>query len=289
VDPQILEKLNRLSLSQSFTPETDIDWSEKTTDEEYAALYPAWSLLEGTGFDADLGIPGRIAFAKYQQMNLMAFTGLLERHGIASLARLYDLDPAQPFREYVGHFIKEETYHYAMFQRGVRSIAAAMPGSPPLPTRGLDSLLRWLFRGIGVIPFRKLRVSLTLLFFQFAEQVTIFAHQMVRTIIPREKSLVAQIWAAHALDEARHLVFDSMVLEQNRLPGPLAWLPRALALPCCALLSFALNANEVWIARQLGVRVGLRHLPYLVRSTRAPFKRRVFGLIRRTTCSSPAA
>lgn len=273
LDPDVLDRLNRLSLSRSFTPEIDIDWEATTTDEEYAALYPAWSLLEGTGFDAPLDSAGRITFAKYQQINLMLFTGLLERHGIGSLARLYDVDPAQPFSEYVGHFIKEEIYHYTMFQRAVRKIAATIPGDRLLPTRRLDFLLRWLFRGIGVLPGRKLRLSLTFTFFQFAEQITIYANQMVRVTLPREKSLVAQIWAYHAMDESRHLAFDSMILEHSRLPWPLGWLPRVLALPCCALLSLSLNANEIWIARQLGLAVRLRHLPRLVRTTRAPFKR----------------
>ena len=73
-----------------------------------------------------------------------------------------------------------------------------------------------------------------------------------------------------------------MVLERNRLPRLLAWVPRLLAIPCCVWLSLLLNANEVWIARQLGVQVRLWQLPRLMRRTTAPFKRRVFGLLAKT-------
>jgi hypothetical protein len=285
VDPSLLERLNRLSVTRSFTPQVDVDWSAGTTDEEYALLYPAWSLLAGTGLDRDLDEAARVRFAKYQQINLMTFTALLERHAIATLASVYDLDPAEEFSEYLGHFIKEEIYHHMLFTRAVRLIHATLPpDAPPLPTRGLDRSIRWLFRLAGSLPGRKLRSTMTFTILRFAEQVTIFAHQMVQSRIPRKESLVGQVWAFHALDEARHLAFDAMIIERNRLPRPLAWLPAALAAPCCLALSLLLNANEVWAARQLGVRVGLWQLPGLMSRTEAPFKRRVFSLFRSTLC-----
>ena len=77
-DADVLERLNRLSLTRSFTPQLDIDWNEVTTDDEYASLYPVWSLFQGTGLDDDLGREERVKFVKYQQMNLMLFTGLLD-------------------------------------------------------------------------------------------------------------------------------------------------------------------------------------------------------------------
>jgi hypothetical protein len=281
-----LERLNALSLTRSFTPELDIDWTATTTDEEYAALYAVWSLFVGTGVDASLDRAGRVAFAKYQQMNLMMFTGLLERHGIGSLSRLYDLDGSQPFAEYVTHFIKEESYHYTMFTRAVSKIRATMPDGPSLPVRGIDRTLRWLFGVLALIPSRRLQSSLTFLLFRFAEQVTMIAQQTARRQIPRAESFINQIWGFHALDEARHLAFDEMVLERNRLWAPLAWLPGAMVAPCCVWLSLLLNLNEIWIGRQLGLRVRGWHLPGLIQRTRAPFKRRVFrllsGMVRRS-------
>ncbi len=281
-DLDVLERLNRLSLTRSFTPQIDIDWTAVTTDAEYASLYSAWSLLEGSGLDGGFDEQARVTFVKYQQMNLMLFTGLLERHAITALARLYDLDGTQAFAEYVGHFIKEELYHHMMFQRAVAQIQATMPGSPPLPTTALDRTLRWLFRLLNAIPSQKLRSTMTFTIFRFAERVTICAHQMVHSKIPRRESLIHQVWAYHALDEARHVAFDAMILERNRLWRPLAWIPRMLAIPCCVWLSLLLNANELWIARQLGVRLGLWRLPGLMRRTQAPFKRRVFGLLAQT-------
>src|SRR5947209_410532 len=125
-DRDILERLNHLSLTRSFTPQVDINWEAGTTDAEYESLYSCWSLLEGSGADAGLDVAARVTFVKYQQMNLMAFTGLLERHAITSLAQLYDMDPSQEFSEYVGHFIKEEIYHYTMFMQAVQQIQASI-------------------------------------------------------------------------------------------------------------------------------------------------------------------
>ncbi|MCC2669067.1 MAG: hypothetical protein K0Q72_1538 [Armatimonadetes bacterium] len=281
-DERLLERLNRLSLTRSFTPQVDVDWEQVTTDEEYAALYPAWSLLHGTGLDRDWDTAQQIVYVKYQQMILMSFTGLLERHAIGTLARLYDLDPAEPFSEYVGHFIKEEIYHHALFMRAVSRIQATVTDYPPLPTRRVDRLLRLLFAFTGALPGRKLRTTLTFIILRFAEQVTIYAHQMVQSRLARPESLVAQVWAFHALDESRHLAFDELILERNRLPRALAWLPTLLAVPCCLLMSLCLNGSELWIARQLGVGVHAWHLPGLMRRTQAPFKRRVFGLLRKT-------
>lgn len=282
LDGSLLERLNQLSLTRSFTPQIDIDWSAATTDAEYEVLYSAWSLLEGTGVDASLDAQGRATFVKYQQMNLMSFTGLLERHAITALARVYDLDPSQSFSDYLGHFIKEEIYHSMMFTRAVSQIQSSMPRARPLPVKGVDRALRGLFFMANALPGQKLRSTMTFTILRFAEQVTIFAHQMVQSQIPRRESLINQVWAFHALDESRHLAFDAMILERNRMRGPLAWLPRALAAPCCIMLSLLLNANEIWIARQLGVRLYLWQLPGLMRRTQAPFKRRVFGLLTRT-------
>jgi hypothetical protein len=80
----VLKRLNGLSLTRSFTPQVDIDWNAATTDAEFEALYSSSSLLEGTGIDSGLDRSGRTRFVQYQQMNLMTFTGLLERHGISA-------------------------------------------------------------------------------------------------------------------------------------------------------------------------------------------------------------
>lgn len=279
IEPELLARLNRLSITRSFTPQVDVDWDAGTTDEEYESLYPAWSLFVGTGLDEDLNAADRVQFVKYQQMNLMTFTGLLERHAISTLASVYDLDPAQEFSEYVGHFIKEEIYHTMLFTEAVRRIAETLPGAPTLPTRALDRTLRGLFRFANLLPGRKLRSTMTFTILRFAEQVTIYAHQMAQSRIPRRECLINQVWAFHALDEARHLAFDAAILERNRLPRAVNWIPRMLAVPLCVTLSLLLNANEVWAARQLGVRVSVWQLPILMRRTQAPFKRRVFRLL----------
>ncbi len=288
LDVARLERLNLMSLSRSFTPELDIDWEATTTDEEYEALYPAWSLFVGTGVDEGLDSTQRVKFVKYQQMNLMLFTGLLERHGIGALSRLYDLDSSQPFAEYVTHFIKEETYHHTMFTRAVRKIQATMPADEPLPRRGVDCTMRWLFLALRLVPSRKLKSNLTFSLFRFAEQVTILANQTARKQIKRQECFVNQIWAFHALDEARHLAFDEMILERNRLWWPIAWLPRVMVTPCCIWMSMVLNANEVWVGRKLGLKIRLWHLPWLMRRTKAPFKRRVFGLLAKNALGRPS-
>jgi hypothetical protein len=274
-----LDRLNALSLTRSFTPQTDIDWSADTTEAEFEALYPAAALLAGTGADAGLDARCRALYARYQQINLMTLTGLVERHGVAALAQLYDLEPSQPFAEYIGHFIKEEVYHYTMFLRAAERLQQGMPGLPPLPTRGMDRAVRWLFAAGGWLPGRKLRASLAFTFFRFTEQLTMVIHQVVQECAPRRDSLINQVWSCHARDEARHLAFDALVLERNRLGPPLSWLPAALAAPACVGLALLINANEVWAARQLGLNLSVWQVPGLMRRTRAPFKRRVFGLL----------
>ena len=275
----LLERLNRLALSRSFTPQTDIDWDAETTHDEYAALFAEASLLSGTGFDERLDDAQRAVFCKYQQINLMLFTGLLERHGIAVLAQIYDHDRTAEFTECLGNFLKEEVYHYTMFTRASGQIEATLAGRPRLPRRSMDRVFRLLFGIIGILPGRKLRANLAFTFFRFAEQVTIYIHQLVHSRIPRREGFINQIWAYHAIDEARHLAFDQWMLERNRLWWPVAWVPRMFGAACCLLLALLINANEIWIARQLGVRVRLWHLPWLVRRTKAPFKHRVFGLL----------
>jgi hypothetical protein len=279
-DHEFLARLNRLSITRSFTPQTDVDWSAVTTDEEFDNLYPIWSLFVGSGFDDHLDRDGRVRFVKYQQMNLMLFTGLLERHAIAELARLYDLDSRDDFSEYVGHFIKEEIYHHMLFQRAARQLLDSMPGAPPLPTGAIDRSLRWLFGILGLIPWRRLRTTLTFTLFQFAERVTIQAHRTVQCCIPRKEGFVNQVWAFHALDEARYVAFDNLVLDRNRLPWGFRWLPMVVAGPLGVWLSLVLNANEIWIGQQVGIRARLYQLPRLMRRTKAEFKQRVFGLLK---------
>ena len=277
--PAELNRLNRMSLTHGTPPHTEIDWEDSTTDEEFDLLYPSWSLLAGTGKDRLFDAEARVKFVKYQQINLMAITALLERHGIVALAKLFDLDRSQPFAEYVGHFIKEETYHYVMFMRAIDKIHSTMPTCRPLPTRQIDFAMRWMFRFFNVLPGRKLRSLVTLTVFQFAEQVTIYAHQMVQSRISRPESLIRQVWGFHAQEEVRHLSFDAMVIERYRLWGPFAGIPHLVAFPCLVMVSALLNANEIWAARQLGARVGYWQIPWLMARTEAPFKRRVFRLL----------
>ena len=109
--------------------------------------------------------------------------------------------------------------------------------------------------------------------------ISLQAHAMVKRTLRRDESLVARVWALHARDESRHVVFDDLMLRRARLPGIFGCLPGMLAMPLCAIASVLLNLNEIWAARQLGVDVGYHELPDLMRRTTAPFKRRVFGIL----------
>ena len=289
-DERLLERLNRSSLTRSFVPQVDIDWNATTTDDEFETLYSSWSLFEGSGLDSRLDFHGRVKFVKYQQMNLMIFSELLERYALTALIKLYDTDTSGAFREYLGHFIKEESYHAIMFRRAAQQIQATMPDCKPLPIRPLDRILRWIFRLLNSLPGKKLRSNVTFTFFRFGELVTLYANQMVKSRIRRKESLIRQVWAYHALDESRHLAFDTMILERTKLRAPLSYAPLLLAVPCSALVSFLINANEIWAARQLGLPTRLWQLPGLMRRTKAPFKRRVFSLWTKSAsrqCLSP--
>jgi hypothetical protein len=151
---------------------------------------------------------------------------------------------------------------------------------PRLPAWRIDFAMRLLFGGIALTPGRRLRANLTFRFFQFAEQLSIYAHQAVQRTIPREHGLINQVWAYHAIDEARHLAFDKMMLERNRLRAPLSWLAVGVSASCSGLLAIVANSNEIWAARQLGVKVRIWHLPRLLRGTTAPFKLRIQQFLR---------
>ena len=127
LDGKVLHRLNQLSLSRSFIPQVDIDWDATTTDAEYESLYSSWSLLAGTGLDRSLDLSKRVQFVTYQQMNLMNFSALLERHALTALIKLYDVDSSGPFYEYVSHFIKEESYHATMFMRAAEKKIVTSP------------------------------------------------------------------------------------------------------------------------------------------------------------------
>jgi len=281
MEPQaeLLARLNRLSLTRSFTPQVDIDWASATTEAEYAALYPAWGLFVGTGLDARLDDARRATYVKYQQINLMLLTACLERYAVGVLAELFQRERSEPLAEYVGHFMKEEIYHDMMFRRAIGLIQASMPGSPPLPGASMERTLRRLFGLIRSTPGRRLRTVWVFSLLRFVERVTLFTHQTVQSRIPRRAGLINQVWAFHARDEARHVAFDTLVLERNRGGGPLGWLPRALAISSGVALSLRLNANELWIGRQVGIRVPRARLPWLMRRTQAPFKRRIIGML----------
>lgn len=283
-----LDRLNRGSLEKSFVPQTDLDYSVPTTDEEYEALYGVWSLLLGSGKDAAFSTVDKVRYQKAQQVTLMRFTALLERHGMSCIARLYDEPIAPELADYVGHFIKEETYHYSMFNRAIEALQETEPAIETPPWRAFDRSLRMIFLVVGLIPSARVRLAMTFTMFRFAEQVSMYAHDMVRKTLPRREGLVAQVWARHAMDEARHLKFDDMVIERTRLPRPFSRLPELLILPACVWMSLLLNNNELWMARRLGVRVHLWHLPGLVAGTSAPFKRRVFKLVSKMSAGAGA-
>ncbi len=278
-DTDLLDSLNRDSWRRSFSPALDVDWSETTTPDEYRALYDAWSLLGGTRHEQALDDAGRARFARYQQMNLMLVTALVERHALSNLDALLGESEEPELLEYVAHLIKEETYHYVLFSRAIARILEDDPGLEPLPRRHIDAFLGLSMTLIRWCPFRRVRHALFFRFLRFAEVVTLQAHRFARRAVPRRESLVPRVWALHALDEARHVAFDDLMLRRARLPGPWAGLVERLTFIPCAVASLLLNLNEIWAARRLGVRVGYHELPALVRGTSAPFKRGVFELL----------
>ncbi len=278
VDSALLSKLNRGSWDKTFSPEADIDWQSPTTPAEFRALYDAWSLLLGSRHDAALDDEGRVRFATYQQMNLMLFTALFERFALSTFEQLYSDDDDDAFQEYVSHLIKEETYHYLLFARAVSALRATDKALLKLPQRHLEWYLRWCMFWMRRLP-RRLRHGTFFFFLRFAEEITLQANTMARRVINREASLVSRVWQLHALDEARHVAFDDLMMRRAALPGPLKGLPRSLTIPLCVGASLLLNLNELWAARRLGVKVSYFELPKLVKNTTAPFKRRVFSIL----------
>ena len=279
-EKSVLAKLNAGSIERSFVPAKDVSWAGSTTREEWLALYRAWSLFPGSRFESDFNDDARVDFARYQQATLMLTTAMLERHALPMLEGLLSQNGDPEFVEYIGHFIKEETYHYVMFMRAIGKIEAEMPALPPLPKAGTERLLRWVFRILRWTPGARFRIALSFTMFHFAEQVSVHAHGVAKDVVPRRDSFVPQVWALHAIDEGRHLQFDRLLLEKLALSPAMATVARFVALPFCAMATLSVHINEAWAARQLGVPVRLRHLVGLLRAPASPFKQRVVELMR---------
>lgn len=279
-DHELLAKLNTGSWTRTFSPESDIAWaSATTTPDELRALYDAWSLLRGTRHDNAMDDTQRMRFAAYQQMNLMLFTAIFERFGLPNFDGFFSDDDEPAYHEYVAHLIKEETYHYVLFMRAIAKMREADPALRALPRRHLDLYLTLVMFGLRLIPFRRLRHGMSFFFLRFAEEITLQACTMAMRTVPRRDSLVPRVWELHALDEARHIAFDDLMMEKARLPGFLGKVPALLTVPLCVGASLLLNLNEIWAARSLGVRVGYHELFGLMKTTTAPFKRRVFRIL----------
>jgi hypothetical protein len=278
-DALLLEKLNRRSWSHSFSPESDIDWGSSTTPEEYRSLYDAWSLLLGTRHEAALNDEQCIRFAKYQQMNLMMGTALFERYALANFESLYGDDSNPAYQEYVSHLIKEETYHYVLFARANERIAESDPELRALPFRPFKIYLAVVLFMLRYVPSRRMRHGMFFYLLRFIEEITLQANSMTKKTIARGDSLILRVWELHAIDEARHVAFDDLMMRNARFPGVWGKIPGWLTIPLCIGASLLINLNEIWAARQLGVRVGYHELPMLMKKTTAPFKRKVFNLL----------
>jgi len=275
-DTQFLRKLNLRSWSHTFSPDRDIDWSSSTTPDEFLALYDAWSLLLGTRYEASLSDEQRIRFSKYQQMNLMMGTALFERYALGNFKSLYGDDQNPEYQEYVAHLIKEETYHYVLFTRTIARILESDPALHALPDRPFRIYFSVVLFLLHCVPFRRLRHGMFFFLLRFIEEITLQANNMTKRTIPRSDSLVLKVWQLHAIDEARHVVFDDLMMRKAQLSGVLGRLPAWFAMPLCIGASLLINANEIWAARRLGVHVGYHELPMLMKRTTAPFKRKVF-------------
>lgn len=278
-DAALLGRLNASSWARSFSPDADIDWQSSTTAQEYRSLYDAWSLLLGTRHDNSLNEEQRIAFAQYQQMNLMLATALFERYALSNFESLYGDDDDPSYQEYIAHLVKEETYHYVLFSRAIARILETAPALRPLPSKHYKIYLKLVLFLLRWLPSRRLRHGMFFCLLRFIEEITLQANSMTKRTIARSDSLVLRVWELHAIDEARHVAFDDLMLRNARLPGILRRLPTLLAIPLCIGASLLLNLNEIWAARCLGVNVGYHELPILMRRTTAPFKRKVFSIL----------
>jgi P-aminobenzoate N-oxygenase AurF len=280
-DRALLAKLNKSSWERSFTPEANVDWETSTTTRaELLALYEAWSLLLGTGYDSNLDEDARVRFAAYQQMSLMLFTANFERFALPNFSAMLHDDREPAYQEYVAHLIKEETYHQLTFMRAIAKLRADDPSLQEVPHRHIEMLMNLVLSSMRLMPSRWLRHGMSFFFLRFAEEITLQANTIAKQAVPRADSLVPRVWELHAVDEARHVAFDTLMMRKARAPGPFSKLPALCVLPVCVIASIALNINDVWAARKVGAKVSYLHLPKLMMNTKAPFKRRVFSLVR---------
>jgi hypothetical protein len=263
----------------SFSPQTDVDYTQFTTMDEYTQLYRQWSLFAGAAEETQFSETQKQEYALYQQLNLMRITSLFERYAIENFARLYRVKETPVWSEWITHLIKEECYHDVLFTRTIEATYAHHSHLKRLPEKHWHLFFRITLAMLRLIPFLRLRMLVSFIFFLFAEDITMQAYTVSRKAIARRESLIPLVWEKHAVDEARHVAFDKIMLKHIDAGVVLRSMGLAIALPICIVTSLLLNANEVWAARQLGIRVGYRALPRLMRGTTADFKKRVFKLL----------
>lgn len=278
-DVAMLRKLNRRSQSHTFSPDRDVDWDSYTTPEEFRELYNAWSLLLGTRYESSLNDEQRIRFAQYQQTILMMGTALFEHYALANIRSLFGDDNTPEYQEYISHLIKEESCHYVLFTRAVARIQEAEPMLREPPSRPFRMYFSFVLFLLRHVPLRRFRHRMFFFLLHFVEDITLQASSMTRRTIKRRDSLVLRVWELHAIDEARHVAFDDVMMNSARLPGVLDKVAIWLTLPLCIGASMLINLNEIWAAKKLGVPVGYLELPKLMKRTTAPFKRKVFRLL----------
>lgn len=287
-DLERLRRLNRASRSRSFSPEADVDWHSSTSTGEFRALHDAWSLFLGSRHEPAFNDDRRARFARWQQMNLMRFIALFERLAIPVIESFCTNDDPAELREYVSHLVKEELYHYVLFTRAIARMRESDPRMSEPPSWHFElflaaamALLRWM-------PVLRMRRAVFFRFLCFAEGITLVASTVASRVIRRRHSLVRRVWALHAIDEARHVAFDNLVIRHAALPRWADCMACWLTLPLCIGASLLINGNEICGARRLGVRVGYQELPALMRHTTAPFKKRVLSELLRTSVEKGA-
>jgi len=211
----LARQLSKASVRKAWDVYSAFDWPEKLDPEAEWYMSPELVSIHGTELWEGLSEPERKRLSFYEIVNFFSFVLYGERPLIQGLSgQLYRKATLGPVSDYLHHFIDEENKHMIMFGMFCNRYAGKV-----YPEKKMV-LPRELAKGEEDIAF----FCKVLVVEEFGDFYNL-KMMSDKTINP----LVAKINKVHHIDEARHLSFGRMYLEEMAAEICPRWTPEEKA------------------------------------------------------------
>ena len=203
--PELLERLERASLSKFSVPERDIDWRPPFLDDLGAAIPEETLSLYSLPIFDRMSSKERAHLARHEIASTFSISIRFEDALIRTLARMVQRsDPLEPEIPYLLHEVEEEARHNRMFVRLIREIGV---GSYPL-----DGWFGRFEYGLSSLVNRCPSLFLTSVL--AVEDIT---DRLFATWLAWEGThpVVRQVCRIHRMEEARHIGFGEAYLSDR--------------------------------------------------------------------------